>query len=302
MLADRQYMREPSYRPAMSLTLKLVLINVIVFIVECVAYPGGGKLLPTFAPDDLFALNISGLKHGYVWQFFTYQFMHGGFFHLLFNNLTLFAFGRVMEDTLGKSRYLVLYLASGVFGGLLQAFSAWVWPQYFGGSVVGASASILGIVAAFAMLYPEHQLRVYIFFVIPVTVRAKYILFISIIWAALGISFPQTPLGGHVAHAAHMGGILAGMFFVRYAMEWKFKWPQRKTPQRRPSPEFVSASKSKGTSWREAVPPAEQVSPDEFISREVDPILDKISAHGIQSLTDHERKVLDAARKKMAKP
>ena len=295
MLADRYYMREPSYRPRMSLTVLLLIINVAVFILEFILQ----QAFRNFPFEDYFALSLDGLKHGYLWQLFTYQFMHAGILHLVVNGWALFVFGRVVESTIGRSRFLALYLASGVFGGLLQEFAAWAWPQYFGSAVVGASAAILGVVAAFAMLFPDQRLTLLLFFVIPINLRAKYLLFLSILWAALGISFPRTIFGGPVAHAAHMGGILMGLFFIRYAMDWKFAWPRKERPARPVSRQLVNAKKGGG--WLRGEPSSDDVPANEFISREVDPILDKISAHGIQSLTERERKILEAARNKMGK-
>src|SRR6266566_1779118 len=100
MLADRQYMREPSYRPQMSLTAILLIINVVVFILECVCYgvtPGVG-LVPRLPEHDWFALSLYGLKHWYLWQLLTFQFMHAGLLHLAMNGWALFIFGRVLED------------------------------------------------------------------------------------------------------------------------------------------------------------------------------------------------------------
>ena len=112
---------------------------------------------------------------------------------------------------------------------------------------------------------------------------------------ALPISF------GGVAHAAHLGGLVAGIFYVRFAV--LRRWPAPDRRPRRPAPrEFVNVTALKAESWNTPVSQsAEELSDAEFVSREVDPILDKISAHGIQSLTDRERKILDAARKKMEK-
>jgi len=306
MLADRQYMREPSYRPQLSLTVILLIINVVVFIVECAAYgvaPGMG-LVPKFHDPDWFALSLYGLKHGYVWQLITFQFMHAGLLHLALNGWALFVFGRVMEDTLGKARFLTLYLACGIFGGLLQEFAALIFTNYFsvfGVPVVGASAGILGIVAAFAMLYPEQELRVFLFFVIPIKLRAKHLLFISLGLAALGISLPNTIFGGPVAHAAHMGGILMGLFFIQYLMHWNLSWPWKRRGPRRSARDLVNVPATKHSLWKRNEPAPYESSTTEFMSREVDPILDKISAHGIQSLTAEERKILEAARNKVGK-
>ena len=109
--------------------------------------------------------------------------------------------------------------------------------------------------------------------------------------------------GDNVAHGAHLGGMLAGFVFIRWGGNLQVSlsnWRPRQARQRKH--ELVRAAIVRGRPWRTAPAAADaELPPEEFISREVDPILDKISAHGIQSLTERERKTLEAARKKMTK-
>jgi membrane associated rhomboid family serine protease len=146
----------------------------------------------------------------------TFQFLHAGWLHLILNCWALYMFGRDVEWTLGKARFITLYFSSGVVGGLFQEFVALIWPHYFGSAVVGASAGIFGVVSAFAMLFPERPLMLLILFVIPLKMRAKYLLLINLLLTALGLSFPKSFFGGNVAHAAHLGGILTGLAFIRW--------------------------------------------------------------------------------------
>jgi hypothetical protein len=106
-------------------------------------------------------------------------------------------------------------------------------------------------------------------------------------------------IGSGIANAAHLGGILTGFFLARQML--RGNWPQWKLPVRRSAPhEFVAAGKTKKGFWQSsAAKPDEDLSAEEFLQREVDPILDKISAHGIQSLTAREREILEKARIKM---
>jgi hypothetical protein len=110
----------------------------------------------------------------------------------------------------------------------------------------------------------------------------------------VGIVFPG---GSDVAHAAHLGGMLFGIFFIRYALDWH--WPRLRLP--RPKARPLVRVQSDKTVYLSKSNPIEDLPAEEFLSREVDPILDKISAHGIQSLTERERRILEAARAKMAK-
>jgi len=311
MLEDRQYMRQPSFRSPWSATVVLLVVNAVAFVLELICY--GPHL--AIRPDDYFALSAAGLRHGYVWQLLTYQFMHGGWLHLLLNCWAIYVFGREVEETLGRKSFWALYFASGVVGGLFQALAGVLLGGAFAAPVVGASAGAFGLVAAFAMLYPEHPLTLLAYFIIPVRMRAKFLLLISALVALAGIAFPGPMawlgLGANIAHAAHLGGMLTGIVFVRYAIHWQWHWPRRPEPQRRPLRPLIRIPRrnSAGESLHQILanedPPREDsladLPPEEFVSREVDPILDKISARGIQSLTARERRILETAREKMAR-
>jgi membrane associated rhomboid family serine protease len=146
--------------------------------------------------------------------------MHSNWLHLLLNCWALFLLGREVEWQLGKPRFLLLYFLSGIVGGLFHLLVAFLWPHYFDVPVVGASAGVAGVVAVFAMLYPDRRMTLLLFFVIPVNLRAKSLLWLMLMITALGIAFP-TMLGLHIAHAAHLGGILTGLAFSRfYAPRW----------------------------------------------------------------------------------
>jgi len=294
MLEDRHYMRAAPFPSRRSVTMILLFVNVGAFIVQNIV----DYYVRSFRLDAYFALSVEGLGKGYVWQLVTFQFMHGGLFHLLLNCFAIFMFGREVEEALGRRTFLALYFASGIAGGLLQTGGSLIWPGHFGGAVVGASAGAFGLVAAFAVLYPERPLTLLLFFIVPVTMRAKYLLLFSAVLALFGIVFP----GDHIAHAAHLGGMLTGIFFIRQVIHWH--WPQfRRAAHGRPLPrELVSVHAPKAPLWRRPPPRAAEELPTEvFLSQEVDPILDKISAHGIQSLTDSERKILEVARARMSK-
>ncbi|HEY2084023.1 MAG TPA: rhomboid family intramembrane serine protease [Verrucomicrobiae bacterium] len=178
--------------------------------------------MPKLIDPGYLALSLWGLQHGFVWQLLTYQFMHGGVPHLLLNCWALFVFGRGVEWAVGKTRFLILYFSGGIIGGLLQVLAAVLWPHYFRPTEasVGASAGIFGVVASFAMLFPEQRLVMLLFYVIPINMRAKSFLWVVLVITALGISFPDSKLalllGRNVAHFAHLGGILTGLAFTRF--------------------------------------------------------------------------------------
>ena len=294
MLEDRDYMRQPEYRGSSwkfslhlrgSWTVVLLATYVAMFLAELIMarfFPEQAKLF------NYLALSVPGIGHGYVWQLITYQFMHAGWMHLLLNCWAIYAFGRELETLLGGKRFLALTFSSGIVGGVFQILVALVWPQYFGGPVVGASACAFGLVAAFALLFPERERTMLLFFVSPVHLRAQTLLIISAVLAVAGIAFPMD----NVANAAHLGGMAMGWFFVRKILQGD--WSRLEGALR-------PAEIKKPSLRRPTLEPLEEKPAADFVASEVDPILDKISAHGIQSLTPREREILEAARKKMAR-
>jgi membrane associated rhomboid family serine protease len=290
MLEDRDYMRQPQYLPRISLTVVLLVVNAIIFVIEC--FTLGSP--PWFSLGNYFALSVEGLKHGFVWQLLTYQFMHANLWHILINSWAIYLFGREIEETLGPRKFLVLFLAGGVVGGVFQVIAALLWPGYFGGPVVGASAGGFGLMAAYAVLFPERELTLLF---PPVTFHAKTMLIFSAVLAVAGIVFPVD----HVANAAHLGGMLTGVVFIRQFIQGR--WMQSGFPSGGAVPgEFIAGWVGKSSLWRSALDkPDEDLSTDEFVKSEVDPVLDKISKRGIQSLTERERQILEKARARMAK-
>jgi len=291
-------MRGPEHGRRLSLTVKLLIVLVACFVVQAVIQ----FYSPRFPLFRWFALTPKALFTGEVWQLLTFQFLHapfgnGGFFHILFNAWSIYLFGSAVEERLGPKRFLTLYLASGVLGGLAQCLATLVFPISATSPVVGASAGAFGLLAAYCALFPDRQLQLLLFFILPVTLTSRMLLVFSGLIALFGTIVPA----GGVAHAAHLGGLLAGLAFIRWVGDNEFstpRWfsrPDARARQRQPDRSMDR--------WPEARPPARPAdsSPGEFISREVDPILDKISAHGIHSLTPEERKILDAARSKMGR-
>ncbi len=281
-------MRAPAYRePRVSFTIALLIVNAAVWVVQLLA---SHSLNGLEIQDRYFALSLDGLKHGFVWQLLTFQFMHSTsrWTHILFNSLAIFFFGRPVEAALGRRHFLTLYLSSGVLGGLVQMLFAY-WIPSFDGPVVGASAGAYGLVAAFAILHWTERFTLLIYF-FPVSMTGKWLLAVSLGLAFLGMLFPNSG----IANAAHLGGILTGAFYVRLFIQGE--WTRWKLPR-----ELVVKRAGKGALWRSAAgKPGEDLPTDEFLSSEVDPILEKISAHGIHSLTARERDILEKARKKMA--
>src|SRR5438093_267063 len=140
MLDDRSYMKSsPLDRRPVTITLLIVLIAIYV-IQSCLQLYGGYPL------NELFGLSLHGIKEYHLWQLVTFQFLHQVPmpWHLLFNCLGLYFFGRAVEDALGGWGFLRLYFASGLFGGVVQLLATWL-PHHSDIPVVGASAGVMGL-------------------------------------------------------------------------------------------------------------------------------------------------------------
>ncbi len=285
-------MRRPAFRFRWSATVLLLVMIVVAFIIQIAL-----ERFSDFPVNAYLALSVDGLRHGFVWQLLSYQFMHAGWLHLLLNCWAIYIFGREVEETLGRTMFLTLYFSSGVIGGLFQALTGALVGGIFAAPTVGASAGAFGLLAAFATLYPERPLMLLLFFIIPLSMRAKFLLLFGALLSLFGMIFPID----NVANAAHLGGLLTGIAFVRYAMHWDWHWPRLRQTRNHPLRSLVKTPHRSATLWRQSPRVDEDLPPEEFLSKAVDPILDKISAHGIQSLTERERRILETAREKMVR-
>jgi membrane associated rhomboid family serine protease len=287
-VADRYYMRDEYHPPRV--TTKLIITLIVAFVIQSV--------LQFYGDLDVYqhlALSVHGLKHGKIWQLVTFQFLHSVPmpWHVLFNCLGLYFFGRRVEESLGGKKFLGLYLLAGVAGGLLQVLLTILLPRHDDFGVVGASAGVSGIIAIFCSMHPMEELRAWVYF-FPVNIRAYWLL---VFMGCLSLYGALVPFD-HVAHGAHLGGILLGIGYVRWrhVLSERFSglipWLGRTRGRPRPG------SLARNSPWKRERAKAARES-QVFVSKEVDPILDKISAHGIDSLTDAEREILDRAQKKL---
>lgn len=178
----------------------LIIVNAAVFLAQNI-------LDRSLGLTERFALWPVGSPYFEPYQIFTHMFTHGSVPHILFNMFTLWMFGKILENIWGPKRFLNFYLISGVGAAVLH-----LAVQYLMGGIapaVGASGAIMGIMVAFAYLFPNTEL--FILF-IPFPVKAK--------WAVIGyilidlFSGIAKFSGDNVAHFAHLGGALTGFVLV----------------------------------------------------------------------------------------
>lgn len=220
------------------------------------------------------------------WTLVTYMFLHGHFWHILFNMLVLFFFGPRLEATLGGRTFLVLYFVSGLTAAAFSAITPFA-------AVVGASGAIYGLMLAYARFWPRD--RIYIWGVLPVEARWMVIFLtawalvatIPLVAAILGIPGLHVPTD-NVAHHAHLGGFAGAWLYMKWrdknAGAAKFRKQAEPVPRK---------------GWlhdRDAIQRWARIDRESLhpVNREAfDDIMRKLSAQGAGALTDRERAFLE---------
>ena len=229
------------------------------------------------------------------WRLIGFQFLHGGFVHLLFNMMGLYFFGPMVERYLGGKRYLAFYLLCGIFGALMYCLlnvGGWITTMMAVSTVqipgllfnspstplIGASAGVYGVLMAGAFLVPNAM--VLVFFILPM--RLATLAYALVIIAMINVIF-----GGHNAggEAGHIGGAIAGFYFIRHPhhLHGFFDFMGRIDPT-------SHHYRGKGRRFRRG--------PGKADRSDIDRILDKISDRGLHSLTDKEKRLLRDASKR----
>jgi membrane associated rhomboid family serine protease len=147
-----------------------------------------------------------------IWQPITYMFLHAGFFHILFNMLTLWMFGVELERMWGSRFFTKFYFVSGIGAAATTLLLSFV-PGSFGTELyysltVGASGAIYGVLLAYALYFPNRPIYMYLLFPIP----AKY--FVMIMGAISLLSSLSGP-GNGIAHTTHLGGLVAAYIYLK---------------------------------------------------------------------------------------
>ncbi len=231
------------------------------------------------------------------WTFLTYLFAHGGLLHLGANSMALFVFGPPVERRLGGLRFLGYYLGCGV-GAALVSLGIWALFPAAVGPFIGASGAVLGVAFAFAALYPDAELLV---FPIPVPLKARQLVALYVVFDVVGAVLGSD----NIAHIAHLGGLACGWLFFRIGRVPQAPAMIPMQPIRRHAPITMAHSvpmAHRPQTAREIepveIPVAEPpIDPVVLERAEIDRVLDKILASGIESLTADERRLLEAQRR-----
>ena len=247
---------------------RLIAVNTVVFL-----------LTWTNVIPREWAFNLLGFNPAQIltepWTLLSYMFVHADFFHLFFNMLFLFFFGAPLEEKWGGSEFIKYYFICGLGGALFTIL-------FGGGTIVGASGAVYGILLAYALNWPDAQIWIWAIF----PIKAKYlVMFMGAI--AFFQTFASTGSDG-IAHFAHLGGLVVGYVYLKkgWALQARYESFKKRMKKRKLS--VIPGGKGSDDDGKDS--PAFR---EARMLEEVDRLLDKIAADGIDSLSAEEREFLD---------
>lgn len=210
---DREWMREKQQRRQVEgpvVVKMLVFINLLIFLIEMFNGEDIRRWTDVYG-SFRFAL---AFDHGFLWQLITYQFLHYNMEHILFNMIGLWVFGNAVERQFGHVRFLIFYLVCGISAALFSSLLGYLgvyginripWDYV---SMIGASGSIYGVIAASAVLFPRGRIAL-LFPPVVMSVRTFALAVLGI--AVAYIIFKWDNAGGE---AGHLGGMLMGFLIM----------------------------------------------------------------------------------------
>jgi membrane associated rhomboid family serine protease len=280
-------------------------VQVVIAINVAIAFLGA-TIVQSSELESLFAFRAGPLSESW-WSAFTYMFLHAGLWHLAMNMYSLWLFGPRLEHVWGSRSFALFYLWCGLGGAVFHAL--------FGGlaSMVGASAAIFGVMLAYAMHWPKDE--IYFFGVVPMRV-ATLVLMLGLVNLFMGYAAGA----GGVAYFAHLGGFAFAFLYLKKPQHVSIDQLRQRvsaapdvsddmTPRPAPKPstrsrhrdevdEIVAQSKA-AVGKRAQLVPGKKADARDAKVEELDRVLDKISQHGLSSLTPDERKLLDEMSKQL---
>ena len=303
-------------------TRNLLIINVLVYLLASVVELGGKSL------TDWGALHFFMASDFHVYQFITYQFLHGGFTHLFFNMFALWMFGCVIENVWGPKKFIFYYIFCGIGAGLCQEMVQYISFAADGltsldpeqilnvngqrlmtvdqimnlSSTIGASGAVYGILLAFGMTFPNERIFI---FPLPIPIKAKW--FVAI-YAIIEFVSAMSSVGDGVAHMAHIGGMLFGFLLILYwrkrpnsyfnvdaTRQFFDKWSRTSRTSHTSETSYTSSN----TTYSRPEDDMEYNARKKARQEEIDKILDKIRVSGYDSLSKEEkRRLFEASHEK----
>lgn len=228
---DRDYMKDEPGRlgrpPMFSVTAWLIIVNVAFYVLKLMLTSprpstGGAAVIdPLTAFGHFSTFKVTWAGGLQFWRFLTFQFLHANFMHIASNMIGLYMFGPMVEEQLGRRKYLAFYLTCGLFGALayfLLNALGFLFPNLPGvlindprTTLVGASAGVFGVIVACARIAPDTIVQLLF---PPIPLKLKYLAYGYVAIAAFVVVKQGNNAGGE---AAHLGGAAAGYFFIRHS-------------------------------------------------------------------------------------
>jgi membrane associated rhomboid family serine protease len=219
------------------------------------------------------ALDDGVIKSGQWWKFLSFGLLHADPVQMAINLLLLFLAGRELEPIVGARHFSIIYVVGNLLGGLAHwTFMSWK-------PLMGISAGVSAVIVAYTTILPELEVTCHLLFVIPVRIRAKHLA-----WALLGVGGIcwATDTATEIGPAGMIAGAIFGWAYVKQLGYGNPLAIQRYIFDRRQRAARLA-----------------RMTPEQFITAEIDPILEKIAQYGIKSLTRSERKILEQGRGKL---
>jgi membrane associated rhomboid family serine protease len=284
---DREYIRRDGPRFLGSLgghgqvCKWLILINVVVFVLQII---DGGPV------TDWLMLDVSAVLRGQVWRLLTYAFLHdpGYVWHIVFNMLFLWWFGRDLEDLYGPREFLAFYLVSALLGGI--AFTlAYNLPPH-ARYCLGASGAVTAVLVLCACHYPNRTIL--LFFILPIPIWF-FVLF-QIVPDAYQflIALRRGQQEGNTAVTVHLAG--AAFAYVYYKRRWRLLdlWTDFRSWQRHMSRPRLRVYREEKAPSRVPFDSSASTAERDDMDARLDAVLEKVARTGRDSLTDEELQVL----------
>jgi membrane associated rhomboid family serine protease len=268
---------------ALSVVSTIIIVNIVIhFLVH-----SGTQLGALLA--NIGVMQADAVRHGQVWRLLTATYLHApGLHHVFFNMLALYFFGPALERVWGPRQFFLVYTLGGVVGNILLTLAGLVGfinPLTLG---VGASGSVLSLLGAAAVLFPNAQ--VYVYFLFPIRIRTFVLLYGA--YFVYNVLRQGSNYGGDICH---LGGLAVGLWWAwsgGISLSGRHRTridPMSLLGRLRARIGGASAAHRGSGAWQQRM--RQRTEDDETIDR----ILNKVHEQGLHSLTPEEKRALQEA-------
>jgi membrane associated rhomboid family serine protease len=284
MLNERTYMYSTRGIFKRSICDSLIIILIVSFVFQSIV----DLIFDHNFIYQLLSFNPPSIRSGYFWSLITYGFLHDGPLHLIMNLLGLHFISRHVEQRIGSKSFKIFITICLISGSLI-----WLLFNFGTNShLIGFSAVILGSLCFFCLERPNQPITLLLFFVLPVTIKPKWLLLGVIGLEIYGLLNTELTGFGGIAHSAHFGGICSGFIFYIFftkniSLPVKFTFTPRGSQKTNKKTNSLNRKPNYKVNF----------SMSSSIKKETDRILDKINEKGFGSLTSSEKETLEKAKK-----